>query len=77
MKFNIWNSEFLYLYYLTRGFIASTRAFNLLIRAFILPARAFTLATDAFSLLACGFELTHDACFTFPLNCFVLKHVHM
>ena len=40
----------LYVYYLTRGFIASTRAFNL-------PTRAFNLATRAFSLLTRGFEL--------------------
>ena len=32
-----------YVYYLTRGFIASARAFN--------------LPTRAFSLLTCGFEL--------------------
>ena len=42
-----------YVYYLTRGFIASTRAFN--------------LATRAFSLLTRGFELvTRNSCFTFP-----------
>ena len=46
-----------YVYYLTRGFIASTRAFNLLTRAFNLPTRAFNLATRAFSLLTRGFEL--------------------
>ena len=46
-----------YVYYLTRGFIASTRAFNLLTRAFNLPTRAFNLATRAFSLLTHGFEL--------------------
>ena len=40
----------LYVYYLTRGFIASTHACNL-------PARAFNLATRAFSLLTRGFEL--------------------
>ena len=39
-----------YVYYLTRGFIASTRAFNL-------PTRVFNLATRVFSLLICGFEL--------------------
>ena len=37
-----------YVYYLTRGFIASTRAFNLLALAFNLPTRAFTLPTRAF-----------------------------
>ena len=53
-----------FVYYLTRGFIASTRAFNLLTRAFNLPNRAFNLptrafylATRVFSLLTRGFEL--------------------
>ena len=63
-----------YVYYLTRGFIASTRAFNLLTRAFNLPTRAFNLATRAFSLLTRGFELvtrgfelvTRNSHFTFP-----------
>ena len=39
-----------YAYYLTRGFIASTCAFNLLTRAFNLPTRAFSLPTRAFNL---------------------------
>ena len=46
-----------YAYYLTCGFIASTRAFNLLTRAFNLPTRAFNLVTRGFSLLTRGFEL--------------------
>ena len=53
-----------YVYYLTRGFIASVFAFNLLTRVFNLPTcafnlttRAFNLATRAFSLLTRGFEL--------------------
>ena len=53
-----------YVYYLTRGFIASTRAFNLLTygfnlptHAFSLPTRAFNLATRAFSVLTREFEL--------------------
>ena len=53
-----------YVYYLTRGVIASTRTFNLATRAFNLPTcafnlstRAFNLATRAFSLLTRGFEL--------------------
>ena len=58
-------SSFLsYVYYLTRRFIASTRAFNLLTLAFNLPTRAislltrgFNLATRAFSVLTRGFEL--------------------
>ena len=48
---------FSHVYYLIRGFIASTRAFNLLTRAFNLPTRAFNLAARAFSLLTRGFEL--------------------
>ena len=40
-----------YVYYLTRGFIASAPAFNLLTRAFCVPTCAFNLATRAFSLL--------------------------
>ena len=53
-----------YVYYPTRGFIASARAFNFLTRAFNLPNRAFNLptrafylATRVFSLLTRGFEL--------------------
>ena len=46
-----------HVYYLTRGFIASSPAFNLLTRAFNLPNRAFNLATRAFSVLTRGFEL--------------------
>ena len=38
-----------YVYYLSLGFIASTRAFNLLTRAFNLPTRAFNLPTCAFN----------------------------
>ena len=45
-----------YVYYLSRGFIASTRAFNLLTRAFNLSTRAFNHATRAFSLPTRGFE---------------------
>ena len=40
----------MYVYYLTCGFISSTRAYNL-------PNRAFNLATHAFSLLTRGSEL--------------------
>ena len=53
------NSEFFsnsYVYYLTCGFIASSRAFSLLTCAFNLPTRAFNLATHAFSLVTRGFE---------------------
>ena len=38
-----------HVYILTRGFIAPTRACNLLTRAFNLLTRAFNLATRAFS----------------------------
>ena len=46
-----------YVYYLSRGFIASTRASNLPTCAFNLPTRAFNLATRTFSLLTHRFEL--------------------
>ena len=69
-------SFILYVYYLSRGFIASTRAFNLPTRAFSLLTRAFNLATRAFILLTCEFELvnrgfelvTRNWCFAFPLS---------
>ena len=49
-----------YVYYLTSGFIASTRAFNL-------ATRAFSLLTRGIELVTCGFELiTCNSCFTFP-----------
>ena len=71
-----------FVYYLTRGFIASTCAFSLITRAVNLPTRAFNLPTRDFSLLAhvfklvthgfkpgtCGFGLiTRNSYFTFPL----------
>ena len=70
-----------YVFYLTRGFIASTGAFDLLNRAFNLPTRAFNLATRASSVLSCGFELvtrefelaTRNSCFIFPLDLSSLK----
>ena len=46
-----------YVYYLARGFSASTRVFNPLTRAFNLRTRAFNLPTRAFSLLTREFEL--------------------
>ena len=46
-----------YVYHLTPGFIASTRAFNLLTRAFSLPTRAFDVATRPFNVLIREFEL--------------------
>ena len=63
-----------YVYYLTRGFIASTRAFNLPTRAFSLltlgfelVSRGFELVTRGFKLLTCVFEFVpRNLCFTFP-----------
>ena len=46
-----------YVYNLTRGFIASSHAFNLITRSFNLPTRHFNLATCAFSLVTPEFEL--------------------
>ena len=48
---------FSYVYYLIRGFIASTRAFNLPTRAFNFPTYAFSLLTRVFNLLTRGYEL--------------------
>ena len=45
-----------YVYYLTHGFIVSTRAFNPPTRVFSLPTRAFNLAACAFSFLTHGFD---------------------
>ena len=63
-----------YVYYLTRGFIASTRAFNVPTRAFSLltlgfelVSREFELVTRGFKLLTRGFEFVpRNLCFTFP-----------
>ena len=46
-----------YVYYLTRGVIASTRAFNLPTCAFNLPTRAFNLVNRAFNLATRAFRL--------------------
>ena len=46
-----------YVYYLTRGFIASTCAFNLLTRAFSLLTRTFCVLTPEFELATREFEL--------------------
>ena len=49
-----------FVYYLTRGFLASTRAFSLLTRAFNLPTRVFSLLTRGFELVTYRFKLvTH------------------
>ena len=61
MKFNIFELGIFsfnsYVYYLTRGFIASTRAFNLATRAFSLLTRGFELVTREFELITRGFEV--------------------
>ena len=51
------NSNF---YYLTRRFIDSTSAYNLLNFAFNLPTRAFCLPTCAFNLETRGFSVFHS-----------------
>ena len=51
-----------YVYYLTRGFIASTRAFNLLTRASNLPTHAFSLPTRAFNLTTRAFSVLTREC---------------
>ena len=56
-----------YIFYLTCGFIASTRAFNLLTRAFNLATRVFSVLTREFELVTREFELViRNSCFTFP-----------
>ena len=63
-----------YVYYLTRGLIASTRTFNLPVRGFSLPTRDVSVLTRGFELLTRGFELatrrfelvTRNLYFTFP-----------
>ena len=58
-----------YVYYLTRGFIASTRAFSLVTRAFNLGTCAFILLACEFELVNRGFKLvTRNSYFTFPLT---------
>ena len=55
MKFNIFQLGIFsfnsYIYYLARGFIASTRAFSLLTRGFELVNRGFELVTRGFELV--------------------------
>ena len=46
-----------YVYYLSRCFISSARAFNFLTRAFNHASRAFSLLTRGFQLVTRGFEL--------------------
>ena len=46
-----------YLYYVTSGFIASARDFNLVTRAISALTREFELVTRRFKLVTCGFEL--------------------
>ena len=63
-----------YVYYLTHGFIASTRAFNPPTRVFSLPTRAFNLAACAFSFLTRGFELV--ICRFELVTHVLLSHLH-
>ena len=65
--FELWVLNFdSYVYYLTRGFIASIRAFNFLTRVYNLTTRGF-LISQIVLLLTRGFELvTRNSCFTFP-----------
>ena len=61
-------SFYLYVYYLTRGFTASTRTFNPPTRAFNLAAHAFNLAIRDFSLLTLVIRLLcfhQNPCFSF------------
>ena len=48
-----------YVYYVARGFIASTHAFNLVTGAFNLPTRVFSPITCGFELINRGFELVN------------------
>ena len=84
MKFNIFELGFLSfhsnVYYLTRGFIASTRAFNLLTRAvnLLIFNLAFSLLTRGFERVTREFELvTRNLCFTFPHGKHLLVAVTM
>ena len=52
-----------HVYYLTRDFIASTRAFNLPSSAFNLASRAFKVLTCWLELVTRGFELVTRALF--------------
>ena len=65
MKFNIFELGIFsfnsYVYYLTHGFIASTRALSFLTYGYELLTRRFELVTCEFELATCGFELvTHE-----------------
>ena len=51
-------SFYSYVYYLTRAFIASTCAFNLLTSVSNLPTRAFSTLTRGFELVTRRFELS-------------------
>ena len=63
-----------YVYYLTCGFIASIRAFNLATRAFSVLTHGFELVTRGFELVTRGFELvTRNSCFIFPRNLYLRK----
>ena len=49
-------NEIQHFYFLTRGLIASTHAFNFLTRAFNFPTHAFCILTRGFKLVTRGFE---------------------
>ena len=81
-----------YVYYLSRGFIASNRAFNLLTHSFNLPTRAFNLPTHRFELITREFELvtrgfelvtrgfelvTRNSCFTFQRELHIMTSHHL
>ena len=58
-----------YVYYLTCGFINSTRAFNLLTCVSNFRTRAFSVLIREFELATRRFEfVTRNSCFTFPLK---------
>ena len=61
-------------YYLTRGFIASIRAFNLPTRVFNLATRVSSLLTRGFEFVTRGFELVTRG---FELvTCVLLFHLY-
>ena len=72
-----------YVYFLTRGFITSSHAFNLLTRAFnlrnyafSLPTRAFNLATLAFNVLTREFEYLPKEIRNFINNKNITKNIY-
>ena len=74
MKFSIYNSE---CFLLTRGFIASNHAFNILTCAFNIPTRAFNFAIRTSSLLTRGSELAIQVLLflAYMFNSFVFHYI--